>query len=146
VRRFNDVSEIATVNWNDLVGSCQDRKGLFEQVVREVEEAISATNSQALSAMALENGVACELERNRYQAQLWQSRVMRAVEAGDDELARKALARKQEHQKLAGVLEDRLEAARVASVGRRRQLEVLKLRLAEAKRFQASLLDGEVAA
>lgn len=67
MRRFNDVSEIATVNWNDLVGSCQDGK---------------------------------------------------------------ALARKQEHPKLAGVLEDRLEAARVASVGRRRQLEVLKLRLA----------------
>ncbi len=146
VRRFSDASEIVAVDWNELVGSCRDRKSLLEQVTREVEEAISATNSQAMSAVAVENSVACELERNRYQAQLWQSRVMRAVEAGDDELARKALARKHEHQKLIAVLEERLEAARGASIARRRQLEVLKLRLAEARRFLASLPTGEAAA
>jgi phage shock protein A len=115
---------------------------LLEKVVREVEEALRSSGAQAASAAAREARTTFELDRNRYQAQLWQSRVMRAVEAGDDDLARKAMARKREHQRHVIALEEQVEAARQASSARKCQVEVLRLRLAEAKRLLASFRRG----
>jgi phage shock protein A len=64
---------------------------------------------------------------------------VKAVEAGDDNLARKALTRKNEHQQVADALEDQLHAAREASRTLRRQLAAMKAKLAEAQRNLATL-------
>ena len=135
MRRFNNVSDIVAVNWNDLVGASENHVDLFEQVVRDVKEAISEAAAQVASAAAVETVAARELERIRYQAQLWQRRAIRAIESGDDALAQRTLARKHEHQKRAAVLEQQLEAARLATIAQTRQLDLLKFRLAEARRF-----------
>jgi len=138
VQHFDSVFEIVSGNGVHLGGPFRGTAPLLEKVVREVAEALRNSGAQAASAAAHETRTACELDRNRYQAQLWQSRVMRAVEAGDDDSARKALARKHEHQRHVAVLEEQVEAARQASSARKRQVEVLRLRLAEAKRLLAS--------
>ena len=142
MKHFNSVSESVLGDWSRLDGPFRGPGPLLEKVVREVEEALRSSGAQAASAAAHETRMACELDRNRYQAQLWQSRVMRAVEAGDDDLARKALARKHEHQRHVAALEGQVEAALQASLARKRQVELLRLRLAEAKRLLASVRPG----
>ena len=56
-----------------------------------------------------------------------------------DALARKALARKNEHEKLVAALEDQMTAAREAAGTLQRQLAGMKAKLAEAKRNLTTL-------
>jgi phage shock protein A len=136
---FRRISDIISANLNDMVEGFEDPERLLRQAVREMEESIAEVTQQTAKAMANEKTLARELERNRQQVDQWQGRAEAAVEAGDDELARKALARKNEYAKVAAALEDQLTAASEATGTLRRQLDAMKAKLAEAKRNLATL-------
>ena len=61
------------------------------------------------------------------------------MEAGDDALARRALTRKVQHEKLVAALEDQQAAATEISRKLRRQIDGMRAKLAEAKRKLATL-------
>ena len=65
---------------------------MLKQAVREMEESIGELTGQTAKAMANEKTLTRELQRNRAQQEQWQGRAEKAVAAGDDDLARKALA------------------------------------------------------
>ena len=136
---FKRISDIISANLNDLVEGLEDPERLLRQAIREMEESISEVTRQTAKAMANEKTLSRELERNRQQVAQWQSRAESAVEADDDELARKALSRKNEYAKVVVALEDQIESAREASSSLRHQLDAMKAKLAEAKRNLATL-------
>jgi phage shock protein A len=136
---FKRISDIVSANLNELAEGYEDPEVMLKQAVREMEESIADATQQTAKAMANEKTLTRELGRNREQADQWKERAERAVEAGDDELARKALSRKKEHEKLVAALEDQLETARDASQTLRRQLDGMKAKVAEAKRNLTTL-------
>lgn len=136
---FKRISDIISANLNDLVEDFENPEQMLRQAVREMEESIAEMTQQTAKTMANEKTLTRELDRNRQQVEQWQGRAMAAVEAGDDELAKKALSRKNEHQKLVAALEDQLETAREASGTMKRQLDGMKAKLAEGKRNLATL-------
>jgi phage shock protein A len=136
---FKRISDIVSANLNDLTEQFEDPEKMLKQAIREMEESIGEVTGQTAKAMANEKTLSRELERNRTQGQQWQERAEKAVEAGDDALARKALARKNEHEKLVAALEDQLNAAREAVGTLQRQLAGMKAKLAEAKRNLSTL-------
>jgi phage shock protein A len=136
---FKRISDIVSANLNDLTEQYEDPEKMLKQAVREMEDSIAEITQQTAKAMANEKTLSRELERNRAQAAQWQERARKAVESSDDELARKALARKNEHEKLVAALEDQMQAAGEASSAMQRQLAGMKAKLAEAKRNLATL-------
>jgi phage shock protein A len=136
---FKRISDIVSANLNELTEQFEDPEKMLKQAIREMEEAIAEATGQTAKAMANEKTMSRELERNRAQSAQWQDRAVKAVEAGDDGLARKALARKNEHEKLIAALEDQIHAAREASGTLQRQLAAMKAKLAEAKRNLSTL-------
>ncbi|MCY2993312.1 MAG: PspA/IM30 family protein [Planctomycetota bacterium] len=136
---FKRISDIISANLNEMTEKFEDPEKMLKQAIREMEESIAEVTGQTAKAMANEKTLSRELERNRAQEELWQERAVKAVEANDDELARKALARKHEHAQLATALEDQLAAAQQATSSMRRQLDGMKAKLAEAKRSLATL-------
>ena len=136
---FKRISDIISANLNDLTEGFEDPERMLKQAVREMEETIAEVTNQTAKAMANETTLSRELERNRAQQQQWQGRAEKAVEEGNDDLARKALARKNEHEKLVAALKDQLEAAQEASASLRCQLAAMKAKLAEGKRNLATL-------
>jgi phage shock protein A len=136
---FKRISDIISANLNDLTEGFEDPELMLKQAVREMEETIAEVTSQMAKAMANETTLSRELERNRTQQQQWESRAEKAVGEGDDDLARKALTRQNEHEKLVDALADQLAAAREASATLRRQLAGMKAKLTEAKRSLATL-------
>jgi phage shock protein A len=136
---FQRISDIISANLNDLSEQFEDPEKMLKQAVREMEESIGEVTQQTAKAMASEKTMLRELDRNRAASQQWQQRAESAVEAGDDALARKALARKNEHEKVVAALDDQLEAAREASSTLQRQLDGMKAKLAEAKRNLTTL-------
>lgn len=136
---FKRISDIISANMNDLTEQFEDPEKMLKQAIREMEDSISEVTGQTAKAMANEKTLARELERNKTQQAQWQGRAEKAVESGDDDLARKALARKNESAKLVAALEDQLESAKDASGTLKRQLAAMKAKLAEAKRNLATL-------
>lgn len=136
---FQRISDIISANLNELSEQFEDPEMMLKQAVREMEESIAEVTQQTAKAMASEKMLSRELQRNQAQAEQWQQRAETAVEAGDDALARKALARKNEHEKLVAALDDQSKSAGEASATLRRQLAAMKAKLAEAKRNLLSL-------
>ncbi len=136
---FARISDIVTANLNELTEGFEHPEQLLKQAVREMEESIADATQATAKALAHEKVLRNELNANRDYAKRWNERAQQAVTAGDDELARKALKRKLEHDKLVAAIDDQLTAAQSAASALRRQLEAMKAKLAEAKRNLATL-------
>ncbi|MGO8752576.1 MAG: PspA/IM30 family protein [Thermoguttaceae bacterium] len=146
MRLFKRIGDIISANLNDLTDHFEDPEAMLRQAIREMETSINEVTEQTAKAMANEKTLTRELDRNRHQVAEWRGRAAKAVEAGDDDLARRALSRKKEHEKLIAALEDQLQAAGEASTVLRRQLDAMKAKLAEAKRNHATLAARQRAA
>ena len=137
---FKRFSDIISANLNDLTDDLEDPEVMLRQAVREMETSIADVTQQTARAMASEKTMARELQRNRDQVQQWEERAEKAVQEGDEGLARKALVRKNEHEKVAAALEDQLATAKNGCATLRRQLAAMQAKLAEAKRSLANLV------
>ncbi|HLJ12502.1 MAG TPA: PspA/IM30 family protein [Planctomycetaceae bacterium] len=136
---FQRISDIISANLNEMTESFEDPERMLKQAIREMEQSISDATHETAKVLANEKLLAKELANNERQADDWQRKAEQAVESGDDNLARKALARKQEHQKLVTALQDQMHAAQDASRTLKHQLEGMQAKLAEAKRNLATL-------
>ncbi len=136
---FQRISDILSANMNELTEKFEDPEKMLKQAIREMEDSIVDVTQQTAKAMAHEKTLTRELERNRGGSEEWQQRAVKAVEAGDDALARKALVRKNEHDKLVAALEDQMGMAREGCTMLRHQLAGMQAMLAEAKRNLSTL-------
>lgn len=143
---FQRMSDIITANLNDMAEQYEDPEKMLRQAVREMEASIDEARRDVARAMASDKLVAGELKGNETKADQWQQRAAAALEAGDEALARKALARKREYEKVAAALRDQHQAAVESSTTLRRQLEGMQAKLAEAKRQLGTLAARKKAA
>lgn len=143
---FKRISDIISANFSDLVDEYEDPEKMLRQAIREMEEAIGTARPDVARAMANEKTISKELASNEAQVATWAARAGKAVEAGDDDLARKALGRKKEYDKIAAALRDQREAATEASQTLRRQLEAMQAKLKDAQRRLATLAARQKAA
>ncbi len=143
---FKRISDIISANLGEMAESYEDPEKMLKQAVREMGESIQDATRETAKALASEKKLVKELAHNESEAKQWQSRAEKAVEEGDDDLARRALSRKQEHEKLAVALQDQMSAAKEASQTLRHQLEGMKAKLAEAKRNLSTLTARKKAA
>lgn len=136
---FKRLQDILSANMGEMIESSENPEPMLAQAIREMESAISEAKRQTAKAMANEKLVRKELTENERQAQEWQQRAEKAIAAGDDGLARKALTRKQEHGKVVAALQDQLSASTEASQTLRCQWEAMQVKLSEARRSLATL-------
>ncbi len=136
---FKRISDIISANLGEMAEQFEDPERMLKQAVTEMEQSIREATAETAKVMAGEKKLVKELAHNESEAKQWQARAEKAVEAGDDDLARKALTRKKEHEQIAVALRDQLKAARDASETLRHQLDGMKAKLAEAKRNLATL-------
>lgn len=130
---FRRIADILSANVNDLIDRFEDPEAMLRQAVREMEEGVEQTMSAAAKSIAGERLLAKQLEEQRRQGEQQQSRARAAVTRHDDAAARLALAARARHDKLAAALADQLAAARTQNARLRRQLDALRVRLAEAR-------------
>ncbi len=136
---FKRISDIISANLNDMVETYENPEQMLRQTVREMEEAIAKARPDVAKAMANDKLLAKELAVNEAECQNWSTRATAAVEAGDDGLARKALGRKREYEKIVAALRDQQSASLDATQTLRRQLDAMQSKLAEARRQLGTL-------
>jgi phage shock protein A len=137
---FSRVSDILTANLNALLDRAEDPEAMLAQVVREMEDGLARARRSAAVAIAAERQLRREREDHQVRADHWKGRAGEALAAGREDLARLALARKQEHDALAGSLKEQHAEAALTGQSARTALHALEARLAEARQKQRALL------
>lgn len=136
---FSRISDIISANLNDMVENIENPEKMLRQAVREMETTIDRAGESTAKTMAGQKMIKTELQKNRRQAKIWAERAETAVADSNDELARKAIARKQEHEKLVIALEEEIVEADQTIQRLRHQLSAMQAKLAEAKRRLTTL-------
>ena len=143
---FKRISDVIAANLNDLVDRVEDPERMIKQLIREMEENINSAREGVVDALASEKQLAKELDSQRRQAEEWHSRARRALEAGNEALAREALLRKKEHDGIVANLETSWESARRTGDRLKTQLRALEAKLEEARLKKGSLVARQRAA
>jgi len=134
VNRGMDALEDATFE-STLKQSVKDMKEELNKVVRASADAMSNTNR-------------LEAEFNKYnqQTQDWYKRAKKALEAGNEDLAKKALAKKQESESQVESLRPGVEKAQQTTDMLKKQITDLRRKIQEAERMSGTLIARKNAA
>ena len=139
MRLFRRIGDIIAANLNDLVDRFEDPEVMLKQAIREMGTMIEETTGAAARAIASERLLAKDLAEHERQARRWHAGAEEAVVRGDDDLARRAIARAHEHEALAHALIEQRSAAQQAAQALRNQVNAMRAKQSEARRKLASL-------
>src|SRR5579864_7247423 len=122
----------------------------FESTVKQTvaDMRTELNNAVRASAMAMSNHNRLEAEYQKYvrQSQDWKDRAGQALDAGNEDLARKALAKKAECDKQVASMQTSVDQARQASETLKQQVMELKRKIDEAERTATTLVARKNAA
>jgi phage shock protein A len=137
---FSRMADIVKANINELLDRAEEPDKMIRQMVREMEEAVSKATASVGTALANQKRLERQHAEKVGQGEEWQRRAERAVEGGDDELARRALERKAVFQNMRDELGAALEESRRTVVQLKTQLGELKVKLEEARAREGALV------
>jgi phage shock protein A len=137
---FTRMTDILRSNINEALDRAEDPEKLIRQMIREMEEAVNKATASVGTAVANQKRLERQRDERVTQTQDWQRKAERAVEAGEDELARRALERKTVLQRAAEDLAPPAEESRRTAQQLREQLRELKGKLEEARTRQVTLM------
>lgn len=149
---------VVRANLNAWLNRAEDPAKLLDQALLDMDGAYRKAKEQVARAIADQKRLEKAAADQRAEMQRWEERAVHAVEQDDDDLAREALRRKQEHARLAeqfaGELEshaanvERLRAGlndlenKLADLRRRKNLLVSRQRRVEAQQAIHQTLEG----
>jgi phage shock protein A len=145
---FNRAGRVARGQANQSMSVIED--ATFEATVNQTvaDMKTELNNVVRASAMAMSNYNQLDSEYQKYvkQAQEWKARAGQALDANNEDLARKALARKAECDKQVASMQTAVDGARDASEKLKSQVMELKHRIDEGERTATTLVARKNAA
>lgn len=112
----------------------------LKQTVRDMKTELHRVTRAAAEAMSNHNRLETEYQRYVRSADEWKERAKKAIEAGREDLAKKALAKKAEADKQVQSMQTGVEAARDASEKLKSRVQDLKRRIEEGERNASTLI------
>jgi phage shock protein A len=140
------LSTLVKSNVNDLIDQMQDPAKEIDQLVLDMEDSLRQARGEVATCMAEEKRLRHQSESLSVEAKSWEEHAARAVEAGDDALAKEALRRKAQKEA------DRLETDKAAAEQKAQVdslvagLRALELRVKDVKLRQGTLREKARAA
>jgi phage shock protein A len=111
-----------------------------KQTVVDMRSELANTIGASAEAMANHNRLEAEYSKYAQQSQDWLARANQALDAGNEELAKKALAKKAESDQQLASMKTGIDAARNASESLKQHVNDLKRRIDEAERTATTLV------
>jgi phage shock protein A len=143
---FARSSAIISANVGDLLERFEHPEKMLRHALREMEDSVAAVSGAVARSIAAERLLAREQQTHVDQAAHWAARAADAVRAGNDDLARQALAQKLDHQRQVQSIEAELAEARATNQRLRLQIDALRSRHAAARRQLSTLVARQAAA
>jgi phage shock protein A len=95
------ISTLISANINAMIDAAEDPEKMVNEYLRQMRAELSEARAATALAMADETRLRSQFERNKAESDEWQRKAELAVQHDDDELAREALLRRANAQKLA---------------------------------------------
>lgn len=143
---FARMADVLKANVNDLLDKAEDPEKMIKQMVIEMEEAVNKATTAVGTAIANQKRLEKQYNENKKLADDWQNKAIQAVNAGRDDLASQALAKKSSYMSSASSLEPVLQQATQTAEQMKAQLMQLKAKLDEARVRQNTLIARHKAA
>jgi phage shock protein A len=131
---FSRLGTLIKSNINDLVTKAEDPEKMLNQVLLDMQQQLVEAKKAVAVAIADEKKLQKQYTSELEKAKEWERKAMVAVRAGDDELARQALMRKQEHETISGQFQKQWIAQKQAVDKLKDALRLLNNKIEEAKR------------
>jgi phage shock protein A len=139
---FSRSGRVARGQVNKGMGQIED--ATFESTVRQtvvdMRNELAKTISASAEAMANHNRLEAEYAKYQQQSQDWLGRANQALDAGNEDLAKKALVKKAESDQQLASMKTGVDAARNASESLKQHVNDLKRRIDEAERTSTTLV------
>lgn len=137
---FSRLAQLIRSNLNDLISRSEDPEKMLNQIVLEMNNQLVEAKKQVAASIADEKRLAKQLEQETSNAQEWERRAMLALRAGNEPLAKEALARKRERDELVATLRDQWAKQKTAVEQLKTALRLLSDKIEEASRKKNVLI------
>src|SRR5580698_1611998 len=137
---FSRLAQLIKSNLNDLISRSEDPEKMLNQVVLDMNNQLVEAKKQVAASIADEKRLAKQFEQETANSQEWERRAMMALRAGNEALAKEALARKREYDELAATLKDQWTKQKTAVEQLKKALRLLNDKIEEAKRKRNVLI------
>src|SRR6516164_5715205 len=145
---FGRVGRVARGQANAGVDALEDAtfEATVRQTVADMRTELNKVVRASAAAMSNYNTLDAEYQKYVRQAEEWKSRAGMALDAGNEDLARKALAKKAECDKQVASMQSSVEMARQTSEKLKQQVTELKRKIEEGERTATTLVARKNAA
>ncbi|MDE7002512.1 MAG: PspA/IM30 family protein [Lachnospiraceae bacterium] len=137
---FHRISDILKANINDLLDRAEDPEKMVKQIIADMEEQVRDATEALGQAMAGEKQAYAQLEKARSNSREWENKAKTALQAGNQELAKKALTSKVEIDKNVQSLQASYDQIAAQTSELHARVEVLRQKLEEARQRQNMLI------
>jgi phage shock protein A len=137
---FSRLAQLIKSNLNDLISRSEDPEKMLNQVVLDMNNQLVEAKKQVAASITDEKRHAKQLDQEVANGQEWERRAMMALRAGNEPLAKEALARKREYDELATTLKDQWTKQKTAVEQLKKALRLLNDKIEEAKRKRNVLI------
>src|SRR5262245_8804842 len=98
---FARIARLIKANLNSMISGAEDPEKVLTQILEDMGKQLMEAKQQVVVAIADEKRLAQQAQAEKDKVAEWERRAMLAVRAGNDALAKEALARKMELSTLA---------------------------------------------
>jgi phage shock protein A len=131
---FSRIFKIGEAHVNRAVDKMEKPEVMLDQAIRDQEKAIREAKQRVQQVIATERQSKALLNKEENEKTNWEGRAQKALMAGNEDLATKALVRSEEHEQKAGALRPQWEQQRQAVEGLKVSISQMENELAELKR------------
>lgn len=133
------LSRLVRANANALVSSTEDPAKILDQALMDMQGELVSLRHSVARAVASQKNVEAQLRQACDQVDQWYERASMALQQGDEELARQALAQGKPYEDTAQTLRRQLESQAVQVEDLQRNLRKLEGKFAQAQAKRSTL-------
>jgi len=131
---FDRLSRVIKSNINDMISKSEDPQKMLNQLIVDMNEQLVEAKKNVASSIADEKKLERQMNKHYSEAKEWEEKARLAVNNNRDDLARKALSKKQEAEQLAEEYRPQWEAQHEAVEKLKNHLRGLQQKIEEAQR------------
>jgi phage shock protein A len=137
---FARIARLIKANLNAMISGAEDPEKLLTQILEDMSKQLMEAKKQVAVAIADEKRLGKQAEEEKAKVADWERKAMLAVRAGNDQLAKEALARKAELSTLADQYQAQWQKQKASVDQLKLALRALNNKIEEAKRKKTLLV------
>ncbi len=137
---FSRIADILKANINDLIDRAENPEKMVKQIIIDMEEQLTGATQALGQAMASEKQAQRQLENAKKSSQDWEQKAKMALQAGNQDLARRALESKVNIDKNVTQFQESFDQIHMQVAQMRDNVQVLRSKLDEARTRQNMLI------